>query len=94
MRRQGVELEAIDSYGVSLCLVLQFGLQVQLPTALIFNRLQDTRSCCDAGVTQLNGVGRKLGLRLLKNRLAHEIGKRANQAPLARETSRTRYRNT
>jgi len=37
---------------------------------------------CDAGVTQLNGIGRKLGLRLLDNRLAHENGKRANHTPL------------
>jgi hypothetical protein len=28
-------------------------------------------SRCDAGGTQLNGIRRKLGLRLLENRLAH-----------------------
>jgi hypothetical protein len=33
-------------------------------------------------VTQLNGIGRKLVLRLLENRLAHETGKRANHTPL------------
>jgi len=37
---------------------------------------------CDAGVTRLNGMGRKLGLRLLENRLAHETGERANHTPL------------
>jgi hypothetical protein len=63
----------------------EFGLQVRLPQVLIFDHLQNTRSRCDAGVTQMNGVGRKLGLRLLKNRLAHEIGKRANHTPLTGE---------
>ena len=60
----------------------EFGLQVRLPQVLIFNRLQSTGSRCDAGVTRLNGMGRKLGLRLLENRLAHETGERANHTPL------------
>jgi hypothetical protein len=53
----------------------EFGLQVRLPQVLIFNHLQNTGSRCDAGVTQLNGIGRKLGLRSLENRLAYETGK-------------------
>jgi hypothetical protein len=39
-------------------------------------------SRCDAGVTQLNGIRRKLGLRLLENRLEHEPEKRANHTLL------------
>ena len=60
----------------------EFDLQVRLPQVIIFNHLQNTGSRCDAGVTQLNGIGRKLGLRLLENRLAHEPEKRANHNPL------------
>jgi len=59
----------------------EFGLQVRLPQVIIFSHLQNTGSHCDAGVTQLNGVGRKLGFRLLENRLAHKTGKRANHTP-------------
>jgi hypothetical protein len=43
-------------------------------------------------VTQLNDIGRKLGHRLLANRLAHETEKKANHS--AGETSRTLHRNT
>lgn len=39
-------------------------------------------SGCDAGVTQLSRIGRKFGLRLPENRLAHETGKRADRTPL------------
>jgi hypothetical protein len=59
----------------------EFGLQVRLPQVLIFSHLQNTGSHCDACVTQLNGVGRKLGFRLLENRLACETGKRADHTP-------------
>ena len=59
----------------------EFGLQVRLPQDLIFSHLQNTGSHCDAGVTLKKGVGRKLGFRLLKNRLAHETAKRANHTP-------------
>ena len=38
----------------------------------------------DPDVTQLTGVGRKLRLRWLKNRLVLEIGKGAKHAPLYR----------
>ena len=54
-------------------------------TSSYFQSLTDHRttgSRCDAGVTQLNGIGRKLGLRLLENSFAHENGKRANHTPL------------
>jgi hypothetical protein len=60
----------------------EFGLQVRLPQVLIFTHLQNTGARCDAGVTQLNGIRRKLGLRLLENRLAHEPEKRANHTLL------------
>jgi hypothetical protein len=40
----------------------EFGLQVRLPEVFVFNHLPR----CDAGVTQLNSIGRKLGLRLLE----------------------------
>ena len=60
----------------------EFGLLVRLPQVLIFNHLQDALSRCDAGVTQLNGIRRKLGLRVLENRLAHEPEKRANHTLL------------
>ena len=60
----------------------EFGLQVRLPQVLIFNHLQNTESRCDAGVTQLNGFRRRLGLRLLENRLAHEPEERANHTRL------------
>jgi hypothetical protein len=53
----------------------EFGLQVRLPQGFIFNHLLDAVSRCDAGVTQLSGIGRKLGSRLLENRLAHEAEK-------------------
>jgi hypothetical protein len=43
--------------------------------------LQNAGSRCDAGVTQSNGVGRKLGFRLLENRLARETEKRADHTP-------------
>jgi hypothetical protein len=60
----------------------EFGLQVRLPQVIIFNHLHNTVSRCDAGVTQLSRIGRKFGLRLPENRLAHEAGKRADRTPL------------
>ncbi len=60
----------------------EFGLQVRLPQAIIFNHLQSSESRCDAGVTQSSRIGRKVGLRLPENRLAHETGKRADRTPL------------
>jgi hypothetical protein len=72
----------------------EFGLQVRLLQVLIFNHLQNTGSRCDAGVTQLKGIRRKLGLRFLENRIAHEPEKKANHTPLTGETSRTLRRNT
>ena len=60
----------------------EFGLQVRLPQVIIFNHLHNTVSRCDAGVTQLSRIGRKFGLRLPENRLAHETGKRADRTPL------------
>ncbi len=60
----------------------EFGLQVRLPQDLIFSHLQNTRSRCDAGVTLKKGVGQKLGLRLLKNRLRMRSGKGPTTLPL------------
>jgi hypothetical protein len=72
----------------------EFGLQVRLPQGFIFNHLRNTEPRCDASVTQLNGIGRKLGLRLLENRVARETGKRANHAPLQGKLPRTLNGNT
>jgi hypothetical protein len=36
-------------------------------------------------VTRLNRIGRKLGLRVVENRLGHEAGKRAKYTPLQAE---------
>jgi len=57
------------------------GLQVRLPQVLISITWRHWFPC-DAGVTQWSGIGRKLGSRLLENRLAHEPEKRANHTPL------------
>jgi hypothetical protein len=55
-----------ESKHVKRTAIREFGLQVRLPQVLIFNHLQNAGSLCDAGVTQLNSIGRKLGLRLLE----------------------------